>query len=76
MKDPADDLRVELTLLRASMARRLREALDAEGPVQPAVLEAARKFLSDQGMILGREPKPAPLPAVTRDLPFGEDELE
>lgn len=74
MSDPADELRLELTRLRAVMARRLRESLEADGPVQPAMLEAARKFLSDQGMVLGKEPKPAPAPAISRDLPFGEED--
>lgn len=69
----ADALRDELVLLRAALARRLREQLEAKGPVAPAMLEAVRKFLSDQGMVLGKEPKPAPAPAISRDLPFGDD---
>lgn len=72
----ADELREELVLLRAALARRLREQLQAEGPVQPAMLEAVRKFLSDQGMVLGKEPKPAPAPAISRDLPFSDEDTE
>ena len=66
---PEDALREELTLLRAAMARRLRQKLEADGDVSPALMEAARKFLADQGMTLSKVQAPR-APAVTEDPPF------
>ncbi len=69
-----DELREELTRLRITVTRRLRERLeDPTAMATPAYLEAARKFLTDQGMVL--PPKRAQrAPPVTIDLPFQDPE--
>lgn len=68
MIDPDEELRQELTLLRAAMAKRLREKLEA-GEVSTSWFESARKFLTDQGMALPRASAPK-APPVVLGLPF------
>ncbi len=71
MSRPDDDLREELVLLRAAMARALRKQIDDGKATTPAWFEAARKFLSDQGVVLPKAPSgPPPAPALSHDLPF------
>ena len=60
-----DDLQNELLRLRAAVARRMREKLEAEGEIQPAYLEACRKFLADQ-----LRPERAHASPITVDLPY------
>lgn len=64
------DLHDELDLLRAALARRLRERLDTEGPVPPSYLDVVRKFLLDQ------MPKNTArrAPPIVTGLPFPTDE--
>lgn len=73
--DAEAELRDELARLRTAVARKLRAGLEADGPVSPAFLEAARKFLTDQNFTLGREPTRPKAPAVTQRMPF-EDPAE
>jgi len=73
MKTPDDALRDELTLLRAAMAKRLREKLEGKEQLTPAWIDQARRFLTDQGMV--RSPDRAPkVPPVVIDLPFQDPE--
>ena len=73
MKTPDDSLRDELTLLRAAMAKRLREKLEGKEQLTPAWIDQARRFLTDQGMV--RSPDRAPkAPPVVIDLPFQDPE--
>jgi hypothetical protein len=69
VSDPESDLRAELTLLRTAMARRFRERLESKDPLTPAWMEAVRKFLTDQGMVLGPEAV-VKAPPITQGLPF------
>lgn len=75
MSHPEDDLRDQLTRLRAAMAKKLCEKLESNDGITPAWMDQARKFLTDQGMVrqADRAPKAS---AVVRDLPFGDPESD
>jgi len=60
-------LEEELIQLQIAVVRRLREKLEAEGPVTPAYLDVARKILAD--LMPGKGERPV-APPVTVDLPF------
>lgn len=76
VNDPEDELRKELTLLRAAVAKNLRIQVES-GKAPPAVIEAARKFLTDQNFTLRRDhnaldgvPRQA---SIVTNLPFNDD---
>jgi len=77
MQDPDDDLRVELTRLRTAVAKSLRIQIEG-GKASPAVLEAARKFIVDQGYTLRKDHNGLDAiprqPPIALDLPFGDPE--
>lgn len=66
------ELDAELHELKIHLARRIRERLEADGPVPPAFLDVARRFLLDHAPKV--RPAAPPPPLIT-DLPF-PDEIE
>lgn len=65
------DLDTELAELKATLARRIRERLEGDGPLPPSFLDVARRFLLDQTPKRVGTPK---APPIVENLPFPPDD--